>query len=48
MKVVVIISIKMNFQKLPHRNILPVVEHPLCRYFCNSFVKTKDIDEVTD
>ena len=46
MKTVAFIPIKMNSQRLPHKNILPVAGHPLCWHLCDSLLKAKGIDEV--
>lgn len=46
MKVVALVPIKLNSQRLPHKNILPIAGHPLCWHICNSLVKAKGIDEV--
>lgn len=46
MKTVALIPIKLNSQRLPHKNILPIAGHPLCWHICNSLMKAKGIDEV--
>ncbi len=46
MKVVALVPIKLNSQRLPHKNILPIAGHPLCWHICNSLKKAKGIDEV--
>lgn len=46
MKVVAFVPIKLNSQRLPHKNILPIAGHPLCWHLCNSLAKAKGIDEV--
>lgn len=46
MKVVAFVPIKLNSQRLPHKNILPVAGHPLCWHICNSLKNAKGIDEV--
>jgi CMP-N-acetylneuraminic acid synthetase len=46
MKTVALVPIKLNSQRLPHKNILPIAGHPLCWHICNSLVKAKGIDEV--
>lgn len=46
MKTVALVPIKLNSQRLPHKNILPIAGHPLCWHLCNSLVKSKGIDEV--
>jgi CMP-N-acetylneuraminic acid synthetase len=46
MKTVALVPIKLNSQRLPHKNILPIAGHPLCWHLCNSLVQAKGIDEV--
>lgn len=46
MKTVALIPIKLNSQRLPHKNILPIAGHPLCWHLCNTLLKVKEIDEV--
>ncbi len=46
MKTVALVPIKLNSQRLPHKNILPIAGHPLCWHLCNSLVKARGIDEV--
>ncbi len=46
MKVVAFVPIKLNSQRLPHKNILPIAGHPLCWHICNSLVQASGIDEV--
>jgi len=46
MKTVALVPIKLNSQRLPHKNILPIAGHPLCWHLCNSLVKANGIDEV--
>lgn len=46
MKTVALVPIKLNSQRLPHKNILPIAGKPLCWHICNSLVKAKGIDEV--
>lgn len=46
MKVVAFVPIKLNSQRLPHKNILPIAGHPLCWHLCNTLLKIKGIDEV--
>ena len=46
MKTVAFVPIKLNSQRLPHKNILPIAGHPLCWHICNSLLHTKGIDEV--
>ena len=46
MKTVALIPIKLNSQRLPHKNILPIAGHPLCWHLCHSLINAKGIDEV--
>lgn len=46
MKIVAFVPIKLNSQRLPHKNILPIAGHPLCWHICNALLNTKNIDEV--
>lgn len=46
MKIVALVPIKLNSQRLPHKNILPLAGHPLCWHIVNTLVKVKKIDEV--
>lgn len=46
MKTVALVPIKLNSQRLPHKNILPIAGYPLCWHICNSLVKVSGIDEV--
>ncbi len=46
MKTVALIPIKLNLQRLPHKNILPIAGHPLCWHIVNTLLQVKDIDEV--
>lgn len=46
MKVVAFVPIKLNSQRLPHKNVLPIAGKPLCWHICNSLVQVKGIDEV--
>jgi CMP-N-acetylneuraminic acid synthetase len=46
MKVVALVPIKLNSQRLPHKNILPIAGHPLCWHICNSLIKSKGIEDV--
>ena len=45
-KTVALIPIKLNSQRLPHKNILPIAGHPLCWHLCNTLNHVKGIDEV--
>jgi len=46
MRVVALIPIKLNSQRLPHKNILPLAGHPLCWHICDTLLNVKGIDEV--
>lgn len=46
MRTIAFVPIKLNSQRLPHKNILPIAGHPLCWHICNSLKQTKGIDEV--
>lgn len=46
MKTVALVPIKLNSQRLPHKNTLPIAGHPLCWHLCNSLIKANGIDEV--
>lgn len=44
-KVVAFVPIKLNSQRLPHKNILPIAGHPLCWHVVNTLLSTDGIDE---
>lgn len=44
-KVVAFVPIKLNSQRLPHKNILPIGDYPLCWYVLSSILKVDGIDE---
>lgn len=44
MRVVAFVPIKLNSQRLPHKNILPIAGHPLCWYLCNTLSNISEID----
>lgn len=46
MKIVALVPIKLNSQRLPHKNILPIAGHPLCWHICNTLLQVKKIDDV--
>lgn len=46
MKTVAFIPIKLNSQRLPNKNILPIAGHPLCWHMANMLLQIKGIDEV--
>lgn len=45
-KVVAFVPIKLNSQRLPNKNILPVLDHPLCWHIFKSLIEVKNIDEI--
>ena len=46
MKIVALIPIKLNSQRLPQKNILPLADHPLCWHICNTLNQVKNVNEV--
>ena len=46
MKTVAFVPIKLNSQRLPKKNILPLGNHALCWYVFDALAKVKQIDEV--
>ena len=46
MKIVALVPIKLNSQRLPHKNILPVAGHPLCWHICNTLKQVNTIDDI--
>lgn len=46
MKTVALVPIKLNSQRLPNKNILPIAGHPLCWHICNSLLKVHGINTV--
>ena len=46
MKVVAFVPIKLNSQRLPNKNILPIAGHPLCWHLCHSLLNVSEINEV--
>lgn len=46
MKTVAFVPIKLNSQRVPKKNILPIAGKPLCWHLCKSLVQVRDIDEV--
>ena len=46
MKTVAFVPIKLNSQRLPNKNILPVGGQPLCWHILDTLSRTKGIDEV--
>jgi len=45
-RVVALVPIKLNSQRLPHKNVLPIAGHPLCWHICNTLLHVSAIDEV--
>ncbi|MBW8348422.1 acylneuraminate cytidylyltransferase family protein [Bacillus sp. IITD106] len=45
-KVVAFVPIKLNSQRLPNKNILPLGDYPLCWHVFNTLMKIENIDEV--
>ena len=45
-RVVAFVPIKLNSQRLPFKNKLPLGEHPMAYYICKSLLQVKNIDEV--
>ena len=45
-KVVAFVPIKLNSQRLPHKNILPLGNQPLSWYIFNTLLNIENIDEV--
>lgn len=46
MKTVAFVTIKLNSQRLPNKNILPLGGHPLSWYICNTLLRCETIDEI--
>lgn len=46
MKTVAFITIKLNSKRLPHKNILPLMDRPLCWHIANTMTQVKGVDEV--
>lgn len=46
MNTVALVPIKLNSQRLPNKNILPIAGHPLCWHVCNTLNQVNGIDEV--
>ncbi|MBU5210415.1 acylneuraminate cytidylyltransferase family protein [Heyndrickxia oleronia] len=45
-KVIAFVPIKLNSQRLPKKNLLPLGDHSLCWYIFKSLLKVNDIDDV--
>lgn len=46
MKIIALVPIKLNSQRLPHKNILQIGGHPLCWHICNTLINVKLINDV--
>lgn len=46
MKAVALIPVKLNSQRLPHKNVLPIAGHPLCWHICNTLNQVKGLNDV--
>lgn len=46
MKTVALVPIKLNSQRLQHKNLLPIAGHPLCWHICNTLLQVRGIDAV--
>jgi len=46
MRVVAFVPVKLNSQRLPHKNILPVAGKPLCYHICRTLIDVKEIDDI--
>lgn len=46
MKVAAFVPIKLNSQRLPHKNILPIAGRPLCYHICRTLLDVKGIDGI--
>lgn len=46
MKVIALVPIKLNSQRLPHKNILQIGGHPLCWHICNTLINVELINDV--
>jgi len=46
MKTVAFITIRLNSKRVPNKNILPLGDHPLSWYACNTLLKCRSVDEV--
>ncbi len=45
MRVAAFVPIKLNSQRLPHKNTLPIAGKPLCYHICRTLTEVKGIDE---
>ncbi|MCD8004061.1 MAG: acylneuraminate cytidylyltransferase family protein, partial [Oscillospiraceae bacterium] len=46
MKTIALVPIKLNSQRLPHKNILPIAGRPLCWHLLHTLLQVKGIDQV--
>lgn len=46
MKVVALVPVKLNSQRVPHKNTRMLGGHPLCWHVCNTLLEVPEIDEV--
>ena len=46
MRVAAFVPIKLNSQRLPHKNILPIAGKPLCYHICRTLLDVGGIDEI--
>lgn len=46
MKVVALVPVKLNSQRLPHKNLLPLGGKPLCWHICSALLGVEGLDEV--
>lgn len=46
MKIVAFVPIKLNSQRLPGKNILPIAGKPMCYHICRTLLNVKGLDEV--
>lgn len=46
MKVVAFVPIKLNNERLPNKNILPLGDKPLCRHLLDTLTDVEEIDEI--
>lgn len=46
MKVVAFVPVKLNSQRLPHKNILPIAGRPMCYHICRTLMDVKGIDDI--
>lgn len=46
MKIVAFVPIKLNSQRLPDKNMLPIAGKPMCYHICRTLLKIKGLDEI--